>query len=305
MPHRTARRETRRPGLARSTRSVAACARDGSASVTPRRTEGRARAMVMRGRRRRGRGEEEEGEARTRVTRGGRARALGKGGDDDGGDDDAGTTGERATGESLGESVQKIREYVTQRGALAWEMTTVELSAEKAARWPMCLAIAIDKTTRVRAAAVTALAAVFARFLAALETSAAEGGTPVPMAVRKMIVNPLTTFVLCEVNVLLTAFVVLYPATYAQAAIDEREGVEESNTLRSLKLPAIVAEFAVGSKVAMHRLGRVIVRDFALFMTVYLVGVGYFLSLDEDPNFDRATSVHEMPGGISVHSSLF
>ena len=91
----------------------------------------------------------------------------------------------------------------------------------------------------------------------------------------------------------------------AQAAIDEREGVEESNTLRSLKLPAIVAEFAVGSKVAMHRLGRVIVRDFALFMTVYLVGVGYFLSLDEDPNFDRATSVHEMPGGISVHSSLF
>ena len=86
---------------------------------------------------------------------------------------------------------------------------------------------------------------------------------------------------------------------------DEREGVEESNTLRSLKLPAIVAEFAVGSKVAMHRLGRVIVRDFALFMTVYLVGVGYFLSLDEDPNFDRATSVHEMPGGISVHSSLF
>ena len=201
--------------------------------------------------------------------------------------------------------MQKIREYVTQRGALAWEMTTVELSAEKAARWPMCLAIAIDKTTRVRACAVTALAAVFARFLAALETSAAEGGTPVPMAVRKMIVNPLTTFVLCEVNVLLTAFVVLYPATYAQAAIDEREGVEESNTLRSLKLPAIVAEFAVGSKVAMHRLGRVIVRDFALFMTVYLVGVGYFLSLDEDPNFDRATSVHEMPGGISVHSSLF
>ena len=99
-----------------------------------------------------------------------------------------------------------------------------------------------------------------------------------PMAVRKMIMNPLTTFVLCEVNVLLTAFVVLYPATYAQAAIDEREGVEESNTLRSLKLPAIVAEFAVGSKVAMHRLGRVIVRDFALFMTVYLVGVGYFLS---------------------------
>ena len=239
------------------------------------------------------------GEARARVTRGGRARALGKGrDDDDGDDDDAGTTGERATGESLGESVQKIREYVTQRGALAWEMTTVELSAEKAARWPMCLAIAIDKTTRVRAAAVTALAAVFARFLAALETSAAEGGTPVPMAVRKMIMNPLTTFVLCEVNVLLTAFVVLYPATYAQAAIDEREGVEESNTLRSLKLPAIVAEFAVGSKVAMHRLGRVIVRDFALFMTVYLVGVGYFLSLDEDPNFDRATSVHEMPGGF-------
>ena len=271
------------------------------------RTDRRARARVMRGRRRRGGDEEEEGEARARVTRGGRARALGKGRDDDdgGGDDDAGTTGERATGESLGESVQKIREYVTQRGALAWEMTTVELSAEKAARWPMCLAIAIDKTTRVRAAAVTALAAVFARFLAALETSAAEGGTPVPMAVRKMIMNPLTTFVLCEVNVLLTAFVVLYPATYAQAAIDEREGVEESNTLRSLKLPAIVAEFAVGSKVAMHRLGRVIVRDFALFMTVYLVGVGYFLSLDEDPNFDRATSVHEMPGGISVHSSLF
>jgi len=256
---------------------------------------------VMRGRGRRGKGGDGEGEEvvveeeeRARATRGGRGRALGKRRVEEG-----------APRESLGESVQKIREYVTQRGALAWEMTTVELSAEKAARWPMCLAIAIDKTTRVRAAAVTALAAVFVRFLVALETSAAEGGTPMPMPVRKMIVNPLTTFVVCEVNVLVTAFVVLYPATYAQAAIDEREGVEESNTLRSLKLPAIVAEFAVGSKVAMHRLGRVIVRDFALFMTVYLVGVGYFLSLDEDPKFDLATSVYEMPGGVSVHSSLF
>ena len=73
--------------------------------------------------------------------------------------------------------------------------------------------------------------------------------------------------------------------------------MEESNTLRSLKLPAIVAEFAVGSKVAMHRLGRVIVRDFALFMTVYLVGVGYFLSLDEDPNFDRGDERARDAGG--------
>ena len=98
---------------------------------------------------------------------------------------------------------------------------------------------------------------------------------------------------------------VLYPATYAQAEIDEREGVEESRTLRSLKLPAIVAEFAVGSKVACTRLARILARDFALFMTVYLLGCGIWLSMDEDPLESGRlsnTSVQEMEGGVSVHT---
>jgi len=179
--------------------------------------------------------------------------------------------------------------------------TQVEPSAARAARWPMCMAIAIEKTTVVRGVVVACAALALALALT-LDSSEDVAGT----FLRKIrwALNPLSVFVACELNVLITAFVVLFPVTYAQAVIDEREGVEESDTLRLLKLPAIVAEFAVGSKVAIARLGEVIVRDFSLFMTVYLSCAGYWLALDGDPidSGVGASSVHEMEGGVSVHS---
>ena len=184
--------------------------------------------------------------------------------------------------------------------AHAWDTRVVELSAENAARWPMCLAIAIDKTSSARACAMIASAFALVWVLSSLNAS---GEDSVLASAASRALNPLSVFVLCEFNVLVTAFVVLYPVTYAQAVIDEREGVEESDTLRSLKLPAIFAEFAVGSKVAMSRLGRSVVRDFALFIVVYLSVAGHWLSLDDDGPIG-ASSVHEMEGGISVHSLL-
>jgi len=182
------------------------------------------------------------------------------------------------------------------RAASHWELLEVELTAEKAARWPMCLAISIDKTSSVRAYTAILCATAFVMVLAYLESTEGE-------VVEKLwrVLNPLVVFALCESNVLATAFVVLYPATYAQAEIDEREGVESSSTLRSLKLPAVVAEFAVGSKVACQRLARALIGDFALFMTVYLLGCGMLLNIDEDPSESGLqASVQEMEGGISV-----
>ena len=185
------------------------------------------------------------------------------------------------------------------RAASHWEVLEVELTAEKAARWPMCLAIAINKTSNVRAYTLVLCALTFVTVLTYLESS--EGDVASGFG---RLLNPLVVFAVCESNVLATAFVVLYPATYAQAEIDEREGVEESSTLRSLKLPAIVAEFAVGSKVACTRLARILARDFALFMMVYLLGCGILLSMDEDPSESglRGTNVQEMEGGVSVHT---
>jgi len=186
--------------------------------------------------------------------------------------------------------------------AHAWEMQTVELSAELAARWPMCLAIAIDKTARARAWAMILFALILVWILSGLSQGADD--SVLAAATLSHTLNPLTAFALGELNVLVTAFLVLYPVTFSQALIDEREGVEESNTLRSLKLPAIIAEFAVGSKVAVLRLGRAVVRDFALFMTIYLLAAEHWLTLDVDV-IDRgigASSVHQMEGGISVHS---
>ena len=180
----------------------------------------------------------------------------------------------------------------------SWELKTVELTAEHAARWPMCLAIAIDKTSNVRAYAVTSFAAFLVTVLTYLEASDITG-----LGALRKVLNPVAVFVTCEFYVLITAFVVLYPATYAQAVIDEKEEVDESDTIRSLKLPAVVAEFAVGSKVAITRLARIITRDFALFMTAYLLGASLVLSVGEDLD-SGASSVQEMEGGVSVRTLL-
>lgn len=188
-------------------------------------------------------------------------------------------------------SAEKLRRFVS-----SWELKTVELTAERAARWPMCLAIAIDKTSNVRAYAVTSFAAFLVTVLKYLEASDITG-----LGALRKVLNPVAVFVTCEFYVLITAFVVLFPATYAQAVIDDKEEVDESDTIRSLKLPAVVAEFAVGSKVAITRLARIITRDFALFMTAYLLGGSLALSVGED--LDSGTSsVQEMEGGVSVRT---
>ena len=188
-------------------------------------------------------------------------------------------------------SAEKLRRFVS-----SWELKTVELTAEHAARWPMCLAIAIDKTSNVRAYAVTSFGAFLVTVLTYLEASDITG-----LGALRKVLNPVAVFVTCEFYVLITAFVVLFPATYAQAVIDEKEEVDESDTIRSLKLPAVVAEFAVGSKVAITRLARIITRDFALFMTAYLLGASLVLSVGEDLD-SGASSVQEMEGGVSVRT---
>lgn len=79
--------------------------------------------------------------------------------------------------------------------------------------------------------------------------------------------------------------------------------MEESDTLRLLKLLVIVVEFVVGSKVVIVCLGDVIVRDFLFFMVVYLLFVGYWFVLDGD-SIDSgvgASSVYEMEGGVFVY----
>ena len=87
----------------------------------------------------------------------------------------------------------------------------------------MCMAIAIEKTTVVRGVVVACAAVALAVALTLMDWSDDGAGT----FLRKIrwALNPLSVFVACELNVLITAFVVLFPVTYAQAAIDEREGV--------------------------------------------------------------------------------
>ena len=88
--------------------------------------------------------------------------------------------------------------------------------------------------------------------------------------------------------------------------------VEDSAVLSAL--PTAVARFAVGSGIAWQRAALAVVRDGALFMTLYLLCVAVLVGGEDDVKLGddslsdsgesafRRDGWQEMDGGISVHS---
>lgn len=93
-----------------------------------------------------------------------------------------------------------------------------------------------------------------------------------------MILSPLVVFTLVEAATLSAAFFILLPRTMAQAYRDDKNTtlkVADSAVLSAL--PPAVARFAVGSGIAWQRVILAVVRDGALFMTLYLLCVALLL----------------------------
>ena len=76
-------------------------------------------------------------------------------------------------------------------------------------------------------------------------------------------------------------------------------------------LPPAVARFAVGSGIAWRRVALAVVRDGALFMTLYLLCISKLFGGEDDVNLELSVGIgesdtgegwQEMDGGISVHS---
>ena len=137
-----------------------------------------------------------------------------------------------------------------------------------------------------------------------------------------LVLSPLVVFVLIEAATLCAAFFILLPQTMAQAYKDDKNTkfrVADSAVLSAL--PPAVARFAVGSGIAWQRVVLAVVRDGALFMTLYLLCVALLVGGEGD-GFDLAELEHssrygggsrgsepqheireqEMEGGISVTS---
>jgi hypothetical protein len=128
----------------------------------------------------------------------------------------------------------------------------------------------------------------------------------------------LTVFILVETATLCAAFFILLPGTMAQAYREDKTTafmVEDSAVLSAL--PTAVARFAVGSGIAWQRAALAVVRDGALFMTLYLLCVAVLVGGEDDVNLEqlgddrlsdsgesafRRDGWQEMDGGISVHS---
>ena len=111
-------------------------------------------------------------------------------------------------------------------------------------------------------------------------------------------------FVLVEAATLSAAFFILLPATTAQAYLDDKTvaafRVADSAVLSAL--PPAVARFAVGSGVAWRRVALAVVRDGALFLTLYLLAAAWLFGDDDGGIEIEATGGQEMGGGISLHS---
>ena len=130
----------------------------------------------------------------------------------------------------------------------------------------------------------------------------------------------MVVFVLVEAATLMAAFCILLPQTMAQAYRDDvntRFKVADSAVLSAL--PPAVARFAVGSGIAWQRVVLAVVRDGALFMTLYLLcvalSVGGDLVGDAFDASEHSTASselnnehggiireQEMDGGISVRN---
>jgi hypothetical protein len=107
--------------------------------------------------------------------------------------------------------------------------------------WPLCFAIAIEKTVRVRPAVMVASSSLLAWVTYYLQESDLE------LTLRAWISSPLVVFILVECLFLLCAFFVLMPHTMRQAYKDDKRTafkVADSAVLSAL--PPSVARFAVG-----------------------------------------------------------
>ena len=126
------------------------------------------------------------------------------------------------------------------------------------------------------------------------------------------ILSPLAVFILVEAATLSAAFFILLPQTMAQAYRDDKTSafkVADSAVLSAL--PPAVARFAVGSGIAWRRAALAVVRDGALFMTLYLLCVSKLFGGEDDVDLELGAGIgaddteegwQEMDGGISVHS---
>jgi hypothetical protein len=97
----------------------------------------------------------------------------------------------------------------------------------------------------------------------------------------------LTVFILVETATLCAAFFILLPGTIAQAYREDKTTaflVEDSAVLSAL--PTAVARFAVGSGIAWQRVALAVVRDGALFMTLYLLCVALLVGGEDDVDLE-------------------
>lgn len=144
--------------------------------------------------------------------------------------------------------------------------------------WPLCFAIAIERSQRARPVIAVASASLLAGARFHLQNTDAE------LVSSAVIFSPLFAFAATEVAALVTAFFALLPYTRRRAARDERNSqtafaVADSAVLSSL--PPAVARFVVGSGVAWRRAALAVARDLSLFLVTYLLGVAFLLGADD------------------------
>jgi hypothetical protein len=186
--------------------------------------------------------------------------------------------------------------------------------------WPLCFAIAIERSRRARPAIAIAFGSLLAGLNYHLQNTDAE------LVSSAIVFSPLVIFFTVELATLATAFFVLLPYTRKRAYTDEKnmtimKDIGDSAVLSSL--PPSVARFVVGSGVAWRRMALAVVRDFSLFLVTYLLVVAFLVGGDEadipgdgdgdgrddDSGMGAWGAVNAddekwqtMGGGISVHS---
>ena len=169
--------------------------------------------------------------------------------------------------------------------------------------WPLCFAIAIERSQRARPMIAVASASLLAGARFHLQNTDAE-------LVSSAVFSPLFAFAARSAALVTAA---LPPHTRRRAARDERNSqtafaVADSAVLSSL--PPAVARFVVGSGVAWRRAALAVARDLSLFLVTYLLGVAVLLGADDAGDGDGDAgdagdadeTWQEMGGGISVHS---
>jgi hypothetical protein len=180
--------------------------------------------------------------------------------------------------------------------------------------WPLCFAIAIEKSRNVRPAIMFGGSSLLAGVTYHLQESDSEMmvrvvclysflfssrddkrerepdflrySPPPPILLLQpnaLILSPLVVFILIEAATLCAAFFILLPQTMAQAYRDDKNTkfkVADSAVLSAL--PPAVARFAVGSGIAWQRVVLAVLRDGALFLTVYLLCVAALVGGEDD-----------------------